>query len=500
MEYCEVKTHSGTVRGKQEEGIYKWLGIPYAKKPLGKYRFQKAQPVEKWKGVLDTLSFSCKDCQPPFPVVNLEIAQSEDCLYMNIWSSGTKGKKPVVFFIYGSAYVIGESSLHTYDGSQFAKEDIVFVSFNHRVGVFGGYDLSHLAEGTKEFDDNIFISDMILALRWVHDNIAAFGGDPKKITVMGESAGGTNVLNLLASPQTKGMIHQAIVESAVINSTVKPDVGNINMRALLKHLQVKENELEKLKEMELQTLIDGTLWLFSTYSRLNPGIPLPGGMTKGEFLPELPLERLKKGCAKGIKMMIGTNKDETTLFIQGETSNLCNSKEEIEEFFRHTNTPEEVRAEIRAYYSNFETIQDVRNFMCDWTFVYHSSLAADIQSEFADTYMYQFTFETESCQKSGLGSMHMLELPFVFDTVEESEMKPFYDTPDKEALQKIRNVMHPAWVNFIKTGNPNGDGEETWPKYETETKKVYQIDTDCKVLNDPYREMKEMLNQFKGYQ
>lgn len=496
---CEVKTHSGLVRGKYEQGMYKWFGIPYAQKPLGEKRFRKAQPVKKWKGVLKAEEFSCKAYQPPFIVVNPSIGESEDCLYLNIWSSGTKEKKPVVFFIYGSAYIVGEGSLNTYDGSQFAKEDIVFVTFNHRLGIYGGYDFSHLSEGKKEFDDNIFLSDIVLALRWVHENISAFGGDPKKITVMGESAGGTNVLNLLASPATKGMIHQVIIESAVINSTVRPEVGNLSMRALLEHLNLKEGEIGKIKEMETRVLTDATLWLFNSYSRIHPGIPLPGGMTEGEYLPELPLKRLEQGCAKGIKMLIGTNQDEASIFIHGETSNLCCTREEIEEFFEKTGTPEPVRAELREYYSDFQSVQDINEFMKDWTFVYHSSLAADIQSHFADTYMYQFVYETDTCKKTGIGSFHMLELPFVFDTLETTEVKPLFDTDDKISLQKVRDTIHPAWVNFIKYGNPNGKGKEVWPKYKTETRKIFQISTECKVLEDPYKKMKEVLNKFKGW-
>lgn len=499
MVNCEVKTKNGVVRGKQEDGIIKWLGIPYAKKPLGEYRFRKAQPVDNWEGILETTQYSKKPIQPPFLTANPEVEESEDCLYLNIWSSGTEGKKPVVFFIYGSAYIVGEASMETFDGTHFAQDDIVFVSFNYRVGVFGGYDFSHLAGGTKEFDDNIFVSDQIQALRWVYQNIEQFGGNKEDITVLGESAGGCSVFNLLASPATKGMIHKAIVESGVINSTVKPIVGNKSMKAFLEHLNIKEDELWKLKEMDAEDLSDASLWLFCNYTKLNPGIPLPGGITEGEYLKNMPLEELKKGCAKGIKLLIGTNMDETTLFIHGEDSNMCSNKEEVEAFLDNTHTPEELKKKIEEYYNHFQTEQNVKDFMKDYEFVYDSAVAAGIQSQFADTYMYQFAFNPEPCQKAGLGSFHSFEMPFVFDTVDTSEMKPMYDSPDKNSLIKVRNIMHHAWVNFIKYGNPNGMGEEIWPQYDLTKQQVLEINTECKVLTKPYEKLMKLLGQFKGY-
>lgn len=498
MVNCEVKTKNGIVRGKLEDGIYKWFGIPYAKKPLGKERFRQAKPAESWKGVLETVEFSKKPIQPAFFIQNGEIGESEDCLYLNIWSKGVTKKKPVIVWIYGSAYIIGEASLHMYDGTEFAKDDIVFVSFNHRVGIFGGYDLSHLAGGNKTFDENIFLSDQIQALRWVQDNIEFFGGNPDDVTLMGESAGGTSVFNLMASPMADGLFHKAICESGVIGSTVTPEVGNINMRWLLRHLNVKENELGKLKKMDVEELSEASLWLINRFSRTYPGLFIAGGIT-GKLLPELPLEALKKGAGKGVKLLIGTNANEESLFINGENSNMLYTKEEAERFLENCNAQEEVREEVRAFYSGFAEEKDLRKLVSDLNFTYHSAVAADIQCQFADTYMYYFSYATEVAKQTNFGVYHSSEVPFVFGTTENYEMKQMYELTSKETLQKMTQIMHTAWVNFVKYGNPNGKGNTPWPKYDLKSKQVYQIDETCRVLRDPYAKEKEVLGKIQIY-
>lgn len=498
MVNCEVMTKNGLVRGKYEDGIYKWFGIPYAKKPLGKERFRRAKPADSWKGILETIEFSCRPVQPDFFVQSEDTIESEDCLYINVWSKGIKEKKPVIIWIYGSAFIVGEASLKMYDGTQFAKDDIVFVSFNHRVGIFGGYDLSHLQEGDKDFDGNIMLSDQIQALRWVHDNIEAFGGDPDDVTLMGESAGGTSVINLMTSPKADGLFQKAICESGVMGATVTPEVGNINMRWLLHHLNVKENELWKLKEMDVNELAEASNWLLSRFSRTYPGLFL-AGVTTGKLLPELPLEALKKGVGKGIKLLIGTNADEETLFINGENSNVLHTTEEAERFLENSNTTPEAKSEIMKYYNGLTEESDLKRFVRDINFTYHSTAAADIQCQFADTYMYYLTYATAAAKAIKYGAYHSSEVPFVFDTTDRYDMKQVYAATSEETLRKMTNTMHIAWVNFVKYGNPNGEGNTPWPKYDLKTKQVYRIDEECTVLKDPHAKVREEISKLTFY-
>lgn len=500
MMNCEVRTKNGIVRGKCEEGIMVWKGIPYAKKPLGEYRFRKAQAPDNWTGVLETVEWSKKPIQPDFLTSNPDIEESEDCLYLNIWSNGTEEKKPVVVFIYGSAYIIGESSLLTYDGSSYAKDGIVFVSFNHRVGIFGGYDLSHLNGGNQEFDPEIMISDQIQALRWVRDNIEQFGGNPEDVTIMGESAGASSVINLIASPAAKGLFHKAISQSVVIRSVVDKEIQNINMRVLLEHLEIKEENIAHIKDMETQKLEEAPLWLMNNYSRRNPGIFLPGFAYGGELFPEFPLVALEKGCGKGIKLMIGTNQDEASLFIHGESSNMVWTKEEIEQFFNHCGTPKEVQDKLEDYYDGFQSMDSIKAFCRDFTFTRDSVTIADIQSQIEDTYMYYFSYLPQPATNMGIGCYHGLEIPFSLGTTDISEMKNLYGFSDKDSLNAVSHAMYLAWTNFIKYGNPNGEGQLPWPKYDKESRKVYHFDTECEVLDNPHGKMYEAFEGLRGYE
>lgn len=500
MEYCEVRTNNGIVRGKVEDGINKWLGIPYAKKPIGENRFRRAQPVQSWSGVLDTIEPPNKPVQPAFFVQYEGTAESEDCLYLNIMTKGTEGKKPVLVWIYGGAFIVGETTLPMYDGTSFAKDDIVFVAINYRLGVYGGYDLSHFAEGERNFDGNIFISDQIQALRWVKDNIQYFGGDPENVTIMGESAGGSSVINLLASPSAEGLFQKVICESGVIGAAAPPQVGNINMRWLLRRLRVNEDELYKIKEMDPETLCDASLWLLNRFTRTYPGLFLAGPIT-GPLLPEVPLEALKKGQGKGVKLLIGVNKDESTLFISDSNSNMCYTEEEVERFLENCQVPEEVREELRKIYGgDYGNGQGLKDFMTDINFTYHGQKAAEYQSQYEDTYMYYYTYATPVAQQAQLGCYHSSEIPFVFDTCEQYDMKQMYAASSKESLDYFTNLFHGNWVNFIKYGNPNGKDEQgPWEKFDADKKNMYLIDETCKMVEDPFKERVEAVGKINIY-
>lgn len=500
MEYCEVKTNNGIVKGKIEDGICKWFGIPYAKKPLGENRFRRAQPVQSWSGVLETVELPNKPIQPAFFVQNDAIAQSEDCLYLNIMSKETEGKKPVLVWIYGGAFIVGEATLPMYDGTAFANDDIVFVSINYRVAVYGGYDLSHFVEGERNFDGNIFISDQIQALRWVKDNIQYFGGDSENITIMGESAGGTSVMNLLASPSTEGLFQKVICESGVIGATVPPQVGNLNMRWLLRHLRVNEDELYKIKEMDEATLSEAAIWLLSKFTRTYPGLFLAGPVT-GPLLPEVPLEAIKKGQGKGVKLLIGVNKDESTLFVTDDNSNMCYTEEEAERFLDNCQVPEEVREELRAAYGgDYGNGQGLKDFMSDINFTYYSQKAAEYQSQFEDTYMYYYKFANPVAQQAQLGCYHSSEIPFVFDTCDKYDMKEMLAATSKETLDYFTKLFHENWVNFIKYGNPNGNEEkEPWEKFDADKKNMYVIDETCKMENDPFKARVDAVDKINIY-
>jgi para-nitrobenzyl esterase len=213
-----VEIKYGTVEGFKENGLAKWFRVPFAEPPVGELRFRRAVECEKWNGIRSCKQHGNKPIQFASLSQTKAISESEDCLYLSIWRSDNEKKKlPVFVWIYGGAFIAGECSEPGYDGSTFAKEDILYVAINYRLGVLGFYDFTGYDK--ENFDSNCGLSDQIMALKWIKENIEAFGGDSENITIAGESAGGTSVCNLLAAPTAKGLFHKAISQSGL------PDYG-----------------------------------------------------------------------------------------------------------------------------------------------------------------------------------------------------------------------------------------------------------------------------------
>jgi len=489
-----VKTKNGQVEGFLEDEVYKWFGIPYAKKPTGELRFRNAQPVENWEGIIKANKMPNKPLQPVFFVQNENVHKSEDCLYLNIWSKDTKKKKPVVVWIYGGAFIMGESSLNMYDGTAFAQDDVVFVSFNYRVGILGGLDLSIYSNDKIIFDSNNIISDQVQALKWIHDNIEAFGGDPDNVTIMGESAGGSSVIFLMTVPEAKGLFHKVICESGIPNCAVHREDTKPALDMMLEHLNLSADNIEEINQKKPEELEEAVLWLLTNLTYKYPGMYLLGP-TIGNFITESPINAIKNGCAKDIKLLIGTNLDEATMFSAKENTCMCYDSEQIELMFKQNKISEAKRKEILECYPKYPKREAILAINRDTNFTVHSSLVADYQSKYADAYMYRFDYSNILVKLLGLRAFHSSEIPFAFQTFDKYEWKKFYMLTPKSVTTYFQNVFHTAWVNFIKTGDPNDKNNRVWPKYN-EKKEVYVINKKCHLECDPYRELKKVWTDF----
>lgn len=494
-----VLTKSGKVKGKFENAVYKWFGIPYAKKPIGELRFRHAQPVENWSGTFDATKIPNRPIQSNNLTPNDNNPQSEDCLNINIWSSGVKRKKPVFFWILGGAFIIGDAMSGTYDGTEFAKEDIVVVTINYRVGIFGGYDLSMFSNEKLKIDSNLFISDVVMALKWVKENIEAFGGDPNNVTVGGVSSGGTTAISLVAVPEAKGLFHQIICESGIPNAVVSPAVAKKAMKMLLDHMGVPEDRIEEINKKAVEEWGNYAFWLFSNWTYKYPGMYLSGPVI-GDLLTRRPLDVLKEGGAKDIKLLIGTSLDDASMFVKKKDTNMCNSKEMVEQMFKNNRISEGKRKQILSVYPNYPSKKELQNMGRDINFTVHSSLAADYQSRYNDTYMYRLDYSSLLGKIMGLGAFHAQEVAFAFDTIEQTDTKVAYMLTPKKRVRNLVEIFQNAWVSFIKTGNPNGKLDVPWPKYEISTKKVYVINQKCRVENDPYKKVKDAWSDFPFYE
>ena len=253
-----VNTKHGPVEGFAREGIRRWFGIPFAAPPVGALRFRRARDPESWTEVRPCTRMGCAPIQfaagPMAETMVVSAPVSEDCLYLNVWAPEQAEKVPVFVYIYGGANHMGEASAPDHDLSAFAREGMVGVSFNYRLGPLGFYNFSRLG---PDFDSNCAVSDMIQALKWVHENIAAFGGDPENVTICGESAGGTGVYSLLAAPAARGYFQKAIPMSGLAGNVTTQYIHDLNNALFFDELGLDPGSAAKLKTMPVSELIRG---------------------------------------------------------------------------------------------------------------------------------------------------------------------------------------------------------------------------------------------------
>ena len=304
-------TDLGDLRGTTEGGVGVWRGVPYAEQPVGERRFLAPAPPQPWTGVRDALEHG------PLPPQSKSFVgggrddpkvRDEACLTLTVWSPDTSASLPVMVWIPGGAFVYGAGQFQLYNGSRLASNgNVVVVNVTYRIGVFGGFELSDLGDG---FDDNLALRDQMAALRWIRDHIAAFGGDPTRVTVFGESAGATSVLALLASPAANGLFSRAIAQSPALPLVADREVRARQAHEFLKRLGVDAAEVKRLPQRQLRRAA-GMLQLKSA-SRTPT---LAYGLTYGvDLLPRHPVDAARDGAIERVPLIIGTNSHEASMF------------------------------------------------------------------------------------------------------------------------------------------------------------------------------------------
>lgn len=306
-----VTTKCGIAEGFTENGVRQWRGIPYAMPPVGDLRFRRARECEAWTGVRDCRAFGNKPVQF-LGYSKSRVKESEDCLYLNVWRPDNDEQDlPVFVWIYGGGFAFGESSDHGYDGSAFARQGVIFVSFNYRLGPLGYYPFK--LNAPDEFDTNCGLSDQIAALKWIKKNIAAFGGDPGNITVAGESAGACSVCYLLASPAARGLFQKAIAQSAIPAFTFTARTSRLQLAMFADLMGMRTEDTGKLRGMPAAAMKKAAKRMFTENSVRYPGMGQPGP-TFDDLLPGLSAQAAANGSAANVKLMIGTNRNEGSLF------------------------------------------------------------------------------------------------------------------------------------------------------------------------------------------
>jgi len=470
LEAAPVRTESGLVSGVASEGVVSWKGVPFAAPPVGDLRWRAPRPAPAWQGVRQADAYANDCMQEPFPsdAAPLGTPPSEDCLYLNVWApeKPAAAKLPVMVWIHGGGFVNGGSSPAVYDGSQFAKRGIVFVSFNHRLGRFGFFAHPALAKETPGGPlGNYGYLDQIAALRWVQRNVAAFGGDPGNVTLFGESAGGGSVNTLMISPLARGLFHKAIVQSGggraggimAMRHAREPGPdgspsGEANGLAFAKLVGVTGEDaaaLAALRKLNASDLVRG-LNLMSMGQQRDT---YTGPMIDGQIVPETVEAAFRAGRQARIPYMIGANNREFGFLpmppaaVEGMLARFGAAKDEVLAAYDPEKTGGLGEVGI--------------GLASDGAMVEPARLLARLAATASQpTYVYRFSYVASSLRPGTKGALHATEIPFVFATVRAKYGDA--TSPEDQAMGEAANAY---WTAFARTGDPNGDGRPKWPAY-----------------------------------
>lgn len=492
-----IETKSGKVAGfkDEEKNLVKYLGIPYAKPPVGKLRFKRAQAIEPWDGVYDAAAFGAVSVQ----YFNQTPMGSEDCLTLNVVRPENGENLPVFLWIHGGGYNTGCASDALSCGDSFAKEGIVYVSIQYRLNVLGFYDFTTF-EGCEEMESNCGLSDQLLALRWVHENIAAFGGNPEQITIAGESAGAASVINLLAAPSAKGLFAQAIVESGLPNCVMSHEMARENIEIFMEGMGWTKEDLPKLYTGNPYSFFKGNEAVAAKHQYKNPGMFLPGPVID-DLLPERPIDAIAKGSADGVRLIIGTNTHEGTMFVHPENTGFPNSWEMVREMLEKHGYEDHFE-EVKAYYSD-ETKHHKDgtpfiHFATDYAFLMPSLKVANGHKAYGPVWMYRFDFMSPAAKEIGMFASHAFDLPCVFADKDFEFSKLVFGGSDEKDIDAMIEELHGKWVSFIKTGAP--DCEENWPEFEGYHSKFRIFDAPAKTESIDYTELMNVWGDMRFYE
>jgi para-nitrobenzyl esterase len=461
-----IETAKGRITGQRKHGLFVFKGIPFAKPPVGALRWRMPEAIEPWAGVRDATRFGPISPQAPTQIEALlggSIGeQSEDCLYLNVWTSGCDAaKRPVMVWIHGGAFVIGAGSQGIYNGRHLAARDAVVVTINYRLGAFGFLGFADTTEGRAPGSGTEGLADQILALHWVKQNIAAFGGDADNVTIFGESAGGMSVSALLASPVASGLFHKTIAQSGAAHIGHDRDRTARVARAMLDLLKIAPEDAARVIDVPYGALIGAQIALLADSrdgadTRKLGSLPFQPAID-GALLPQKPIDAVREGSAKGIPLLTGSNLEEWKLFSAANPALRLMSAKGFEE--RATRLAKDATPDILAAYSEGSPFERFNAMMTDKVFMVPATKLLDAQSAHAPVYGYRFDWRSKLLGGM-MGSCHALELGFVFGTYKEKLAGTFFGTgPVADALS---NAMMESWVAFARTGNPGA-----WPRYDS---------------------------------
>ncbi len=483
----QVEISSGLLRGRAHQGTRRFLGIPFAAPPVGRLRFSAPEPPTPWSGIREADRFG------PAPVQRIDDLslrlgllaphpQSEDCLHLNVFTpdAPTDSLRPVMVWLHGGAFSSGTAAGPVYDGSRLARDgDVVLVTLNYRVGALG-----FLAVGSP----NPGLQDQIAALRFVRDEIAAFGGDPERVTVFGESAGAGSLVALLAMPSARGLFERAIVQSAAPEGMLSREEASHRVEVFAENAGDPEIDLEGMRQLSAEEILAAQVLCEEPGPRRIGMFFAP--IVDGDVLPELPLDSIAAGSARDVSLIIGTTEHEMQLYhlgglfppvpeaqipfalapgLPGSREQGLAAAEELSSFYEGPELSDENRF--------FAAITDARLFMPS------AQLAASQARHNPATFMYRFCWPSPM-EGGRLGACHALDIPFALGT---TDLVPEFAGKGAGTL-RVARAMQAAWLAFARTGNPSCPLVGQWPEYDPKQRTTMIIDDPPRMVVDPDRE------------
>ena len=480
-----AQTAAGTVEGFTRDGVNRWRSIPYARPPVGRLRFRAPRPAQPWSGVRHCHGFTgCSPQQRRYTMLGVGRYQpmSEDCLTLNVVTPEAPSAEPlpVMLFIHGGGYIMGSSATPLYDGAALARRGCVYVSVNYRLGALGCVDLSSLSTPDIPIDSNLFLRDLVLALQWVRDNIAQFGGDPDNVTIFGESAGACIAATLLGVPAADGLFARAIAESPASGLVRSKEIAAEFAQRFAGLLGVRgEDAAEALLRVPAAQLVEVQHQLIEQGMENRLGAFPIGPVIGDDCLPIDPVEAMRTGRAHRVPLIVGTNAEEGRLFTRF-LKMLPTNESMIEELLAETEPG--ARERITAAYPDYPSAAACIQLGGDFAFSSAAWQIAEAHSGHAPTYLYRYDYAPRTLRWSGLGATHATELLAVFDVYRTRFGALLTAAADQRAALRVSNQVQRRWRSFSRTGVPGDD----WPRYHPDDRAVLVFDRKSRVEFDPH--------------
>ena len=510
----QVQIANGALEGASDKisGVRSFKGIPFAEPPAGDLRWKPPQPVKNWQGVRKADKFGPRCMQRAiFGDMNFRSnGMGEDCLYLNVWTPAKSGRErlPVLVYFYGGGFVAGDGSEPRYDGASMAGKGIVAVTVNYRLGVFGFFAHPELTkESPNKASGNYGLLDQAAALKWVQQNIAAFGGDPKRVTIAGESAGSISVSAQLASPVSRNLIAGAIGESgSILGALSAVPLAEGEQNGVKFGTAIGKDSLAALRSMPAEQLLEATA---------KPGLPRFSPTIDSYFFPKSPFDIYAAGEQARVPLLAGVNSEESDYFgvLGREKPTVENYRKALERLY-----PGKADEVFKLYPASNETeVMDAAQALASDRFISYSTWKwTDLATKTGGkpTYYYLYARPRPPMQpemgdaQPGLaggvvrgaqaaanprpparGAVHSAEIEYAMGNLDSNKVYAW--TPDD---YKVSKVMQEYFANFIKTGNPNGKGLPVWPKFAEGQRLV--IDVSTRVEADQARPRYQFLDQF----